>query len=253
MTEIEHRASETDLQAYLDGELDGAERARVESALAADPRLRERLERDRRALDRLREAGAAVAEEPIPERLLATINRSARTVARRRFEGAKAAAVVVCAFAAGWLGAEWRDIDHPAPSSSTWEGLALFPAASVDAGGGMLSDAAVADLEEQTSGLLRLSESNLRLTHATSRIAGGRVIRELQYRADGGQRLTVLASAPESSGPGNAAPRVASLDGEPLVYWTQGRTAIGVTGDFDVGTLSRLADEVRERLDRPAS
>jgi hypothetical protein len=60
------------LMAYADGELDGAARAAVEAAMAADAALAERVARHRELRRRLHAAFEPVLAEPVPERLLAT-------------------------------------------------------------------------------------------------------------------------------------------------------------------------------------
>lgn len=57
------------LMAWLDGELDETARVDVETALAQDSALRERLDRQRRLRDRLSAHYDPLAEEEVPERL----------------------------------------------------------------------------------------------------------------------------------------------------------------------------------------
>jgi len=64
------------LIAYVDGELSESDRLKVESAVAADPALQERLEKHRRFRARMGGAFAGVLEEPVPERLLAAAKPS---------------------------------------------------------------------------------------------------------------------------------------------------------------------------------
>ncbi len=59
-----------DLMAYADGELDGADKARVEAAIAAAPDLRAVVDGHRALRSRLSAAYAPVVEEPVPARLL---------------------------------------------------------------------------------------------------------------------------------------------------------------------------------------
>ncbi len=63
--------SDEALVAYLDGELDLAERRHVEAWLEADPAVRERLEALARSADLLRSAYADIIDEKLPERLIA--------------------------------------------------------------------------------------------------------------------------------------------------------------------------------------
>lgn len=58
------------LLAYIDGELSREERARVETAIAGDPELAERLRRHRSVEGRIHEAFSGVAEEPAPDHLV---------------------------------------------------------------------------------------------------------------------------------------------------------------------------------------
>lgn len=64
---------EARLMAYADGELDASDAARVEAAIAADPRLAAYVRRQAALRTRLGSAYAGVLDEPAPERLLATI------------------------------------------------------------------------------------------------------------------------------------------------------------------------------------
>lgn len=61
------------LQAYVDGALDEAERARVEALLAGDAQARAALARERALRARLDAAFAPVLDEPVPARLLAAL------------------------------------------------------------------------------------------------------------------------------------------------------------------------------------
>jgi anti-sigma factor RsiW len=63
--------SDEALVAYLDGELDAAERAHVEAWLDADPSVRDRLLKLAESAATLRSAFADFVTEPVPERLIA--------------------------------------------------------------------------------------------------------------------------------------------------------------------------------------
>ncbi len=60
------------LYAYLDGELDAADIARVEKAVAGDPGLAEKLAAQRALRDRLKGAFDPIAEQPVPAALRAS-------------------------------------------------------------------------------------------------------------------------------------------------------------------------------------
>ena len=65
------------LMAYADGQLDAAEAARVEAAIAADPALAEAVARHRALRARLQQAFAPALDEPVPAALLAAARAGA--------------------------------------------------------------------------------------------------------------------------------------------------------------------------------
>ena len=75
---MQKRSDET-LVAYLDGELDAAERDQVEAWLGADPVARDRLGALAEATALVRSAYQEVVNEPVPERLIAAARRDAET------------------------------------------------------------------------------------------------------------------------------------------------------------------------------
>ncbi|MEO8063406.1 MAG: hypothetical protein ABI821_11740 [Pseudomonadota bacterium] len=62
------------LMAYADGELDAAQRAEIAAAVAKDPDLSRRVEKHRALRAQVAGAFAAVADRPVPERLVAVAN-----------------------------------------------------------------------------------------------------------------------------------------------------------------------------------
>lgn len=65
------KISDEMLFAYVDGELDAGGCAAVESAMASDPEVARRVERQQALREGLRAAFAGVLEEPVPDRLIA--------------------------------------------------------------------------------------------------------------------------------------------------------------------------------------
>jgi anti-sigma factor RsiW len=65
------KRSDDTLVAYLDGELDAAERQHVEAWLAADAEARDRLAGLAQSATLVRSAYADIVNEPVPERLIA--------------------------------------------------------------------------------------------------------------------------------------------------------------------------------------
>lgn len=68
------------VMAYVDGELEPPARAALETAMATDAQLAQRVQAQRALRARLQRAGAAVLDEPVPERLLSAA-RGARAPA----------------------------------------------------------------------------------------------------------------------------------------------------------------------------
>lgn len=98
------RIGEQTLMAYADGALNGLRSDEVERALAEDPRLRERLELDRRMRACLAAHYAAVMEEPMPERLMEAVTRQ-RAQPRTMLDRWTIAAAVAVASAAAMAAA----------------------------------------------------------------------------------------------------------------------------------------------------
>lgn len=69
--------TESELQAYVDGELAPEDAARVEAACAADPDLAARLALAQRLRERVRDAFDGVIDEPVPDRLAALLRNAA--------------------------------------------------------------------------------------------------------------------------------------------------------------------------------
>lgn len=96
--------SDETLMAYVDGELDATARAEVEAAMLRNPELAQRVARQKALRGRVRLAFQRVADEPVPERLLAAARREnnvvpLRRTAQRRWSwpewGAMAASLIV--------------------------------------------------------------------------------------------------------------------------------------------------------------
>lgn len=101
--------SDETLLAYLDDELDLAERRRVEAALGTQPDLRARLEAHRGLSEAARRAFAEVLSEPMPMRLVAAVRRKP---SRRVFKPYGWAAMAAC-LVAGVLIGRLTPVDPP--------------------------------------------------------------------------------------------------------------------------------------------
>jgi hypothetical protein len=107
------------LMAYVDGELDPAERAEVEAALRQDSELAARAERHRRLRSQLESAYAPELEEPVPERLLAALKAPAAEVADPKVADPKVADLAARRAAAASKAASAR------PTSVRWRAASM--------------------------------------------------------------------------------------------------------------------------------
>jgi anti-sigma factor RsiW len=76
------KRSDEALVAYLDGELEDAERRHVEAWLEADPAVRDRLSALAQSANLLRSSYADIVNEPVPERLIAAARGAAESAAQ---------------------------------------------------------------------------------------------------------------------------------------------------------------------------
>lgn len=91
------------LQAYVDGELDAAARARVEAALAQDDALARRVRQARALGAQLRDAFDSVLEEPVPARLSALLQPGVAPATSRAVESGRVARVARHRTSRRWL------------------------------------------------------------------------------------------------------------------------------------------------------
>lgn len=103
MSEMQ-RLGDTELHAYLDGELDAEARADIETWLETHPDDKARLEDWRRDRDALAALHRDVLDEPLPEKMRAVLRRQPRKPASTTWMRAAASIVLLLAgAAAGWL------------------------------------------------------------------------------------------------------------------------------------------------------
>jgi hypothetical protein len=92
------------LMAYIDGELDDAARADMETALHEDPVLADRAARHRKLRSQLESAYAAELEEPVPDRLLEMLRSTSGQGTSVADLGARRARAALKTPAARWNG-----------------------------------------------------------------------------------------------------------------------------------------------------
>jgi anti-sigma factor RsiW len=148
------------LMAYADGELDAAERARVEAAIAADPSLARRVETHRALRLKMSRAFASVLDEPVPERLLTAV-RTAPTGASDRVADLgreRAVRAAETAARAERVRSEWR--------WPQWSAIAAGVVLGVVVGRGVLSpQASLGPIGTQSGHLVALAALDQALTN----------------------------------------------------------------------------------------
>src|ERR1051326_971634 len=78
--------SDEALVAYLDGELESAERQQIQMSLEGDPGVRDRLAALSQSAGLVRDAYADIVDEPVPERLIAAARGESRASAPHEAE-----------------------------------------------------------------------------------------------------------------------------------------------------------------------
>jgi hypothetical protein len=121
------RIDEQMLMAFVDGELDEVNRARVERAAAADPALAGAIAEQRRVREWLAGHYAPIAEEPVPERLQSMLQSKIGAFAPKARQpyrlGWRELSALAATFVAGVLGAQ---LVRPAPQQNPVGGGPLY-------------------------------------------------------------------------------------------------------------------------------
>jgi anti-sigma factor RsiW len=280
--------SDEALVAYLDGELDGDERAQVEAWLDADPAVRDRLLALTEAAGLVRNAFAEIVNEPVPERLIAAARGETATEteaeivllrpnARRpapvsswrwQIQLAAAAAIfgIVVGVGAGYLGngilaPSGGPGAHPTETASldNW----LDTAAGnyklmVNAGGTLVDLPATGDNGDviqkisqslpQQARLPDLKPWGLNFQGARLIVVDGRPGAQLEYSTDN-KAIGPLALIISSTKQPDIEPTPGKRQDLNLLYWRhQGRASV-LVGASEIGYLWNIARDVAWQLD----
>ncbi len=245
--------TETDLHAYVDGQLAEPRRLEVEAWLAGRPEQRARVLAWQRDIEALREMLAPVLAEPIPVRIPTSAHR--RHSVWPRF--AMAASIAILSAALGWLG---RGALTDAPQAQTRNVLAHRAAiAHVVYSPDVRRPVEVgADQEEQlVAWLSRRLGAPLkppRLGGAGYELIGGRLlpgeegpVAQFMYHDAGGQRLTLYVTR-EGASAGDTAFRFAQEGPVSVFYWIDGRFGYALSAGIAKSELYKVAQEVHRQL-----
>jgi len=245
------------LTAYLDGELDGAERAALDARLAADPTLRARLDALRAAADGARAAFAALLETaPLAEmktRLdaaLAVPPRAAPLWSRRA--AAIAAAVAIVAFAAGLGAGRWSAgpggelAEHDDWRQTVADYVALYTSETFGSAPSPRLAEEIASLSRRLDTPLdvdRLQLDGLSLRRVVLFQYEGAPLGQIAYLDD----ATPVAFCILRDGEADAPFASSSRDGLALASWAQGGRGFMLIGKIPIERLTALARSLKEK------
>ncbi|HKX91262.1 MAG TPA: anti-sigma factor [Sphingomicrobium sp.] len=191
--------SDETLFAWLDGELEAEDAARVAAQVAADAELAERAERHRALRARLKSAFDPIADAPLPPRLLAAANAAPAEVidlaaarqdrsARRGWTPLAQWAAIAATLAIGFFGGTMVPSGEPGPV--TVEGGRIYAAAS-------LGEALDTQLASAPSGAVRIGLTFRDQSGAICRSFTAAAGSGLACRDDDRWQLRGLFTAPE--------------------------------------------------------
>lgn len=240
---MRHGISEASLQAYVDGQLDVAERVEVETYLQAHPAAAAMVMEELRQRDELRLFMGDPGDPPSAT-MLAEAQRLERQlgwqVTARRWRGGLAAA---CLVGLGWfahaeLGVLQAAQAVPAYADEAVEAsrtVHLIMAENHDPGPAMLP------LPARNGGLVRVPALPAELSLMGSSLVpwkGGDALLAL-YRASTDQVVTLFATDPGTFAV--TAPQLGLVQGAPTVFWQDGHSAFALGGDLPEARLLQIA------------
>jgi anti-sigma factor RsiW len=250
----ERRVTETELHAYLDGELDNAAREDVEAWLADHPEDAARLDGWRRQRETLRNLHQDVLDAPLPAEMRAVLNR--RVPGRDGNHLLRIAASVVLLLvgaAGGWFA---KDAVMPRPT-----GAATFVHHAVGAHVVFTREKRHAvEAKAQEKHLVRWLSNRVGRTlnppvlkDAGYDLVGGRLVADdgapaaqFMYQDKSGQRLTVYVRSARNAK--DTAFRVITERGVSAFYWVERPYAYALVGQVDRQKLISLGEIVHKHL-----
>lgn len=244
--------SEEELQAYVDGQLDGPRHDQVAAAVASDTELAQRAEALRRLGETMHAAYDSVLDEPVPTEMLRTvINRDQAPLLRL----AAIAAWVVIGGVIGALIASNAALkpaieataQRPLPKEAAYAHAVYVPEVRhpVEVG---------AEEREHLNTWLskRLANPVVApdIRRAGYQLVGGRLLpdagrpaAQFMYEDDQGTRITLYVRGHVESARGTALRH--ADDGEiSVVYWLDGSLAYALAGSIDQTQLESIAKEM---------
>ena len=248
--------TEIDLLGYVDGLLDGdpARRRAVEAFLADHPSEAERVDAYIAQNREIRRLYGPVFNEPLPERLIATLHHESGGV--RWLRTAAAVAALLATAAGGWLiGLEQADKASPAASLLSQAPTVHSLTRALPGPVAQLSPASATVLDTRQSdigpGVDPPDLSALGYTLAGTRSMGGAQfgMAELRYVRVDGHRLSLFI---RRRTPADEHGIIQSRSGAgATAHWHNGPLVYGVVGDLDEAELSAVTATIQAAADQP--
>lgn len=248
--------SEEELQAYVDGRLEGPRHDRIASAIAADPELARRADELRRLADAMHAAYDAVLDEPVPPEMLhAVINGGPAPVVRM---AAAAAWMSVGGVVGGFI------VSQAGPEPAT-EMISVRPLSREAAYAHAVYVPEVrhpvevgADEREHLNAWLskRLATPVVApdIREAGYQLVGGRLLpdagrpaAQFMYEDPHGSRITLYVRA-HGEGARETSLRHAEDGDIGVVYWVDGPLAYALAGSIEQTRLENIAEAMYRAL-----
>ena len=250
----ENRISESELHAYLDGELAGSRRSEIEAYIAQTPEVAERLRLYSRNEEALRARYASALDEPVPERLRAR----SRSRGLRPLTQHAAAALIWLAVGGvlGWYLHGQRGAENPSDAPSWAKRAAVAHAVyspevrhPVEVGADQEAHL-VAWLSKRLGTPLRVPQ----LAAAGYTLVGGRLlpgetapVAQFMYQDARGQRLTLYVRTNREQSRETAF-RFAQDGNVRVFYWIDRGLGLALSGEIGKDELLRIATVVYQQL-----
>lgn len=241
--------TETELHAYIDGQLHAARRAAVESYLATNPAEAERVRAYVRQNEQLHALFDATLDEPVPEVL--RVKPARRAPVPMRFAALLAAAVVGGVL--GWVlrGEEPLTLTANLPQQAALAHVVYAPEVLHPVEVGASEEAHLVNwLSKRLGAPVRAPH----LSDAGYELVGGRLLpgetgpaAQFMYQDARGSRLTLYVRT-AADGNRETAFRYAREDKVGVFYWVDGTFGYALSGEIERPQLLRVAESVYRAL-----
>jgi len=241
--------TETELHAYIDGQLDDARRAAVEAYLATNPAEAERLRAYARQNEQLHALFDSTLDEPVPEAL--HVQPAHRAPSPMRYAALLAAAVMGGVLGWALRGEEPLTITASLPQQAALAHVVYTPEVlhPVEVGAGEETH-----LVSWLSKRLGAPVHAPHLSDAGYELVGGRLLpgeagpaAQFMYQDARGNRLTLYVRTTANSNRETAF-RYAQENKVGVFYWVDGTFGYALSGEIEKPQLLRVAESVYREL-----